>query len=213
MESSKSEFVDSKSEFVETNSKCAEELKVSFRKLINVEHPTKEIVEKAYEMIQLGVDPLTTLKIFPWCNILETVIRLGDLNWFKKFVQEFKFDLNNIGEVFALEPHANYSAFALAMHYDAPDIVEWLIENNYVPTERIQYEFRRLFSKGYHIFNEKAVELADILLKHGADVRIRLQYPEMTLVQDLEQRLGHEHAFYKFIKEKFDELDNGNQNN
>ena len=175
----------------EFKTKLAQELTPLFKELINIDPPTKEIIDKAYYMIKLGVHPGTRVKDHAYYpTILSPIIKLGDVDLFKKFVKEFYFDLEDIGD--------DYShLFNLALQYSATDIVAWLIEKNHVSADDIQEGFIKLCTRVNLMSDYKAIDMAKILIKYGADIYNK------SLIKQVYYTVGPRHPFYLFLTEEF----------
>ena len=153
-------------------------------------------------MIKLGVDPFTTGEYYLDRNILTSVIELGDVNWFKKFVQEFKFDINNINT-------SGASAFKVAATFFSIEILNWLLENNNISELCVQKELTRLCTKHHLMTQKKAIELAKILIKYGAKVQVTILKGIVvtTLMGEALSLVGPNHPFFQFLKEECDKVD------
>ena len=130
--------------------------------LISVD-PTKETIEKAYHLIKLGADPFTHSNIPSSAyNIFAHVIEFGDVEWFKKFLEEFEFDLNNLDR-------ARSKAFDFAILHKKSDIVRFLIQKQNISQERIQKEFYKICTT-YSPKIEETIALAKVLIENGAKI-------------------------------------------
>ena len=156
--------------------------------VLNHQLPCKEEIERAYHLIKLGANPLITLS--GGSNILRIVICYGDIEWFKKFVSEFKFDLNNLDNM----KDNQSSAFNAACVLLKPEIAEWLIKNHNISKETIQEKLYELCTSA-KCKEKGSVEIAKVLIENGAKV----QYKTFKTV-NLLQRVGENPTLFEFLK-------------
>ena len=191
---------ESKTKLPKELEQLSDKLTPFFSQLIDIDPPTKEIIDKAYYMIKLGVCHYTRAKDHPYYHtILCPIIKLGDVDLFKKFVEEFDFDLEDIGD-----DHGD--AFNFAVEYSATAIVAWLLEKNHVSKDGIQAGFIRLCTQINLVSNSKAIEMAKILIKYGADVSQQLSNPSKSLVKQVYYAVGPRHPFYLYLEEEFEKV-------
>ena len=152
--------------------------------------PTKEIIEKAYHLIKLGADPLTASSRSPQYNILNHLIIFGDVEWFKKFWEEFEFD-NLDGE--------RSNAFDFAIDFRKSEIVRFLIQKQNISQERIQNGFSKICTTNPSNI-EETIELAKVLIENGAKI-FQKKWPKEDLAFCASYFIG-DNAFRQFLKKE-----------
>lgn len=174
----------------------------ALREQILFKPTSKENVEKAYHMLKLGVDPLTGDNNGHYYNVLNKVIELGDLEWFKKFVSEFKFDLDHISGSICTPDN---SAFGVASRLGATAILEWLIEHHNVPKTSIQLALNVRCTNIDLMRCPSSTKIAEILVKHGASV-CQMTYNNLTLAENVAYKIGRNSPLCLFLTSEVEKI-------
>lgn len=167
-------------------------LNTELKALLNIPNPSRELIERAYYLIKVGANPLETSGRGSY-NILKDVIAYGDIEFFKTFVKEFKFDLNDLTGL----NDKQSSAFHVACLYLKPEIARWLIKNHNISKETIQEELHDLCT--YRCTQKGALEMAEVLIENGAKIHYT-KFQKENVLHKIVGYMGKDTKVYDYLK-------------
>lgn len=154
---------------------------------------TKESVQSAYYLVKLGADRHTHFSNPDRCPLLTSVVHFGDLEWFKKFVEEFNFDAKILD--YELDE---------AISCRRVEIVRWLIQKLQISQEDLKNKFYRLCTYNQNSLADSAIEIAKVFFEFGASIHYE-SYSCENMAQCARNCMREDNAFCQFLKEKEEE--------